>query len=713
MSGIRAELDETYPGAWAVGLFALGAGTKRPVAEGWLADAMARYETWRTGSGSVREALRAEHLAAVAAHVSRGGNVGLALPRGAAVIDAEDPATIRACDALDGAWQWSRESEQRAHAVVRCDPALRQRDLRIDGAPAPVKTRIGGRGYIVAAPSTHPETGEPYTWARALPDSLDALPELPAAWAEQLRGGAEREETTSTDAGEGEIPRGARNETLTSLAGAMRRRGAEPDEILAALTVANRRCVPPLPEEELYAIAHSVGRYAPAGEPLTDTGNAERLVRLHGRDLRYVHTWARWLAWDGRRFAPDTSGEIHRRAKETVRAAYAESAQLSDADARKELARWATKSESAARIDAMIGLARAEVPVAHEALDADPWVLNVPNGTLDLRTGELRPHRRSDLLTKLAPVEYDPSAEAPTWERFLERILPDAAVRAFVRRATGYSLTADTGEQVLFLLWGSGANGKSTFLETLMAALGDYAMKTPAETLLARREGAIPNDVAALRGARLVAAVETEEGRRLAEARLKELTGGDTVSARFMRAEWFTFKPVAKLWVATNHRPRVKGTDEAIWRRIRLIPFTVTVPEPERDPKLPERLRAELPGILAWAVAGCLDWQRDGLRPPDAVLAATSDYRAEQDVLGAFLEDRCVLAPECWVASAQLFGAYKRWCEETGEHAMTQRVLGLALGERGFTDARKGSGRARRRGWHGIGLRHEGEEVDA
>ncbi len=451
-------------------------------------------------------------------------------------------------------------------------------------------------------------------------------------------------------------------------------------------------------------------------EPRTDLGNAERLVRLHGEDLRYVHSWGKWLEWDGQRFALDVSGEIYRRAKATVRAAYAESAQLSDSEERKALAQWATKSESAARIDAMIQLARAEVPVAHEMLDADPWALNVANGTLDLRTGELRPHRRADYLTKLAPVVYDESAKAPTWERFLERILPDGRVRAFVRRAAGYSLSGDTGEQVLFLLWGGGANGKSTFVETLMLAAGDYSMKTPAETLLARREGAIPNDVAALRGARLVAAVETEEGRRLAEVRVKELTGSDTVSARFMRAEWFTFRPVAKLWLATNHRPRVKGTDEAIWRRIRLIPFTVTIPESERDHRLSDRLRAELPGILTWAVAGCLEWQRDGLRPPAAVLAATSSYRAEQDVLGAFLADRCVVTPGGWVASDQLFAAYKRWCEETGEHPVSQRALGLALGERGFTDTRRGAGEARKRGWQGIGLAEDcqdGLQVDA
>jgi putative DNA primase/helicase len=329
-------------------------------------------------------------------------------------------------------------------------------------------------------------------------------------------------------------------------------------------------------------------------------------------------------------------------------------------------------------------------------------ILTVANGTLDLHTGALREHRRADLATKLAPVAYSPDATAPTWGAFLDRILPDHDVQEFVRRAVGYSLTGETGEQVLFLCWGTGANGKTTFIETIMAILGDFALKTPAETLLAKRDNTIPNDVAALRGARFVAAVESEDGRRLAEVRVKELTGGDSVSARFMRAEWFTFKPVAKLWLATNHRPVVRGTDEAIWRRIRLIPFNVTIPGPERDPTLPAQLRAELPGILRWAVDGCMAWQHKGLGAPAAVLAATRSYRAEQDVLGAFIAERCLLAPERWVSSASLYAAYRNWCEDSGEHAATQRALGLALRERGFEDAREG--KARSRGWQGVGL---------
>jgi putative DNA primase/helicase len=209
--------------------------------------------------------------------------------------------------------------------------------------------------------------------------------------------------------------------------------------------------------------------------------------------------------------------------------------------------------------------------------------------------------------------------------------------------------------------------------------------------------------VARLRGARFVAAVETEEGRRLAEVRVKELTGSDTISARFMRAEWFDFRPVAKLWISTNHRPTVRGTDEAIWRRICLIPFTVTIPVHERDRMLPERLRGELPGILAWAVEGCRAWLSVGLNPPAAVVAATSEYRRDQDVLGQFLADECVLEPACWAAAGDLFRAYREWAEEAAEkHVLTQKTFGTALRERGFADERRGNSRTR--GWRGIGL---------
>jgi putative DNA primase/helicase len=444
-----------------------------------------------------------------------------------------------------------------------------------------------------------------------------------------------------------------------------------------------------------------------AGVNLTDLGNAERLVEQHGADLRYVYAWEKWLVWDGRAWKVDDTGEVERRAKETVRTIYAEAAEAADADTRKALANHAKGSEARGRIEAMISLARSEPGIAAtpEELDADPWALTTPNGTLDLRAGELRDHRRGDLITKIAPVEYDPEATAPTWAAFLERILPEEELRAFVQRAVGYSATGDTCEQCLIINHGSGANGKSTFQEAIAATLGDYAMRAPTEMLLAKRTTGIPNDVARLKGARFVAASETEEGRRLAESLVKDLTGQDTITARFMRAEFFDFKPTHKLWLSTNHKPEIRGTDTAIWRRIRLVPWTITIPPAQQDKKLLEKLRAELPGILLWIVQGCLEWQRGGLQPPGEVRRATGRYRAEMDVLAAFIDEECIVVDSATATAKALYSAYKAWCDENGEKPESQRRFGGRLKERGFENGKITAGPYKGNvEWYGIGL---------
>jgi P4 family phage/plasmid primase-like protien len=439
---------------------------------------------------------------------------------------------------------------------------------------------------------------------------------------------------------------------------------------------------------------------------LTDLGNAERFTARHGGDVRYCYPWTKWLVWTGSRWERDDAGRVHRLAKDTVRSIYGEAAAAEDEDRRKALAQHATRSEAEAKIRAMLELAKSEIPVSPDELDADPWLLNAPNGTVDLRTGELRAHRREDLLTKMAGTEYHPAAPASAWGAFLERVLPGEDLRTFVQRSVGYSATGETSEQVMFINHGGGANGKSTSQEAVSAALGDYAMRTPTETLLAKRVGGVPNDVARLKGARFVAASETEEGRRLAESLVKDLTGQDTISARFMRAEWFDFKPTHKLWLSTNHKPEIRGTDNAIWRRIRLIPWSVTIPPAERDLKLSEKLCAELPGILAWIVQGCLAWRRDGLRAPDEVRQATSEYRAEMDLLAGFFEDCCVVHRNAEVGATDLYNTYKSWAETSGERIETQRKFGTRLAERGFTKEKIG-GLVR---WFGIGLRSNGPE---
>jgi putative DNA primase/helicase len=359
------------------------------------------------------------------------------------------------------------------------------------------------------------------------------------------------------------------------------------------------------------------------------------------------------------------------------------------------------------RVDAALWFARALLNIHIEELNRELYALNVQNGVIDLHTGELREHRRTDFITRCCLVAYDPKAKAPKWDAFLRRIFADnVAVIDFVQRAAGYSLTGDTGEQCLFILHGSGANGKSVLLEVLGRMLGAYAKQAAPDLLLAKNQDRHPTELADLFGSRLVTAIETSEGRRLAEALVKQMTGGDKMKARFMRQDFFEFDTTHKLWLATNHKPQVRGTDYAIWRRIRLIPFEVTIPEDKRDPKLAAKLIAEeLPGILTWAVQGCLAWQEKGLKPPEKVQAATKAYREEMDVLAGFLDECCEINQDPHKAqlftttAKELYEVYKQWCDRNGEYPETQRSFGMRLTERGL-EREKG-----RYGWSWKGIR--------
>ena len=512
------------------------------------------------------------------------------------------------------------------------------------------------------------------------------------------------------------LEQGERNAGLLRLGGSLRRKGAGRDELLAALHAANAsRCQPPLPEAEVVALVDSLLRYDPASPllvlNLTDAGNAERFVAQEGPRFAYVHAWASWLHFDGVRWQRDGSAEVVRAALGTLRAMAAEAEKVPDADHRAELVKHALDSESSARLSAMLTLGQAMLPVASEVLDRDPDLLNVANGTLDLRTGELRPHDRGDWLTRLAPVPSEPDAACPRWEAFLDRVMGgNQRLIGFLQRALGYSLTGHTNEQVLLLLYGVGANGKSTFLETVRALLADYSAITDFTTFLKRDSEGARNDLARLVGTRFVSAVEAEAGKPLAEALVKQLTGGDTITARFLFKEFFDFKPQFKIWLAANHKPNIYGSDHGIWRRIRLVPFTITIPEPERDPRLTLKLAEELPGILAWAVRGCLAWREQGLGVPEEVKAATASYRDEMDLFSGFLDEGCVAEAGAVVTAKNLYAAYQGWCEANGEKARSQKALSMGLRERGFEAGRLSKGV---RCWRGLRLRREGEPLSA
>jgi len=442
--------------------------------------------------------------------------------------------------------------------------------------------------------------------------------------------------------------------------------------------------------------------------PCTDLGNAERFAAQHRENVRFCHTWGKWLTWTGQRWKVDDTGRITQLAKDTVRSIYAEAANAIDDDHRKALAKHARSSEASGKIQAMLQLAQSEpgIPIRPNDLDRSPWLLNITNGTLELKTGTLRPHRREDLITKMAPVTFDPNAQCPTWLRFLERIMDrDESLVSYLQKAIGYTLTGDTREKALIILHGGGDNGKTVFTATLGGMLGDYAQETPVETLMVRRNECIPNDIARLKGSRLVTASEGERGQRLAESLIKRLTGGDRITARFMHAEFFEYTPEFKIWLSTNHKPVIWGTDTAIWSRIHLVPFKVAIPKAEQIPRtvLLDKLKQEWPGILAWAVQGCLSWQREGLVQPKEIERATSNYRAESDVLAEFITDCCVIRADAKVKTSSIYQAYTEWCKYSNEKPIHKRTLVNILQERGFRPKRLGE--KSERGWEGIGLR--------
>ncbi len=443
-----------------------------------------------------------------------------------------------------------------------------------------------------------------------------------------------------------------------------------------------------------------------AGPRLTDVGNAERFVTYFGRYWRYCPAIG-WLAYTGARWERDQLGQVMEAAKRTVRLMYEEAAAAEDETRRKDISKHARGSEAEHRLRAMVTLARSErgIPVRPEDLDADPMVLNCRNGVIDLRTGERASHRPEALLTKLAGVPYDPRAECPRWQRFLREIFEDdGELIAYVQRVLGYALTGAVQEHVFLILYGSGANGKSTLIETIHTVMGDYATHTRSETFLQKKHNPIPLDVAALRGSRFVFANEGNQGRRLDEGLIKSITGGDTITARFLHQNYFSFMPTFKLFLVTNHLPTITGTDEGIWRRVHPIRFNVTFATEDQDHTLPDQLRAEGQGILVWLVQGCLAWQREGLGDPLRVRTARQDYRACEDQIGSFLDEQTVIGLDEAVTAKDLYTSYGEWAKasgETKEKVLSKRALGLALKERGFTGYRTYAGR----GWLGLRLR--------
>jgi putative DNA primase/helicase len=438
------------------------------------------------------------------------------------------------------------------------------------------------------------------------------------------------------------------------------------------------------------------------GEPedfhRTDLGNAKRLVADFGDRIRYCYPWKTWLMWDGKRWRKNQNGTIFHFAKMTIARFGSLAFKIADKKKRKAILRWAIESEKRKNIDSMVVLAQSEpgIAVLPEEFDQDGWLFNVQNGTVDLRTGKLRPHDRNDLITRISPAKFDAEAECPLWTAALQRIfvkdenpdaepVPDQDLISFIQRLFGYSLTGDVEDEILPIFYGDGANGKTTLLSVILQMMGsDYAIAAPPNFLVVKHGEQHPTERALLHGKRLVTDMESAEGARLNEAFVKLVTGRDQIQCRGMRQDFWSFWPTHKIVMGTNHKPIIRETKDAIWRRVKLVPFNVTIPEADQDRKLTKKLRAEFPGILNWSIAGCLEWQKNGLAEPNVVKVATAEYRQDQDVMGDFLAEECTVNAQLWARAGALYTRYVKFTDRTGEAAMNLKAFSSALKDRGF-----------------------------
>lgn len=427
-----------------------------------------------------------------------------------------------------------------------------------------------------------------------------------------------------------------------------------------------------------------------------DVENGRRFAKHFGGRVRYIQKWNKFYVYDGGKWCEDDTSRVMKFAKKTASIIYAEAADAESDSLRKDLAAWAKASHARGRLDAMIEMAKSEppIPATHDVFDSDPWLLNCANGTVNLRNGRLLPHDATEMHTKSTGVIYPESGDDDpmAWLGFLATVFDGQTdLMQFVQRLAGMTLVGDVFEHILALLHGVGANGKSTYIETTMRAMGSYAIKCPAGLLMASHSERHPTELADLYRARLVAVCETGEGQRLDERLCKELTGGDTIRARRMREDFWQFQPSHTAYLVTNHKPTVRGVDHGLWRRLRLIPFNVVIPDEKQDKTLGKKLDAELGLILRWMVQGCLEWHRNGLNPPQTVMAATSDYRTESDTFGIWFDEAMRVDVEGEVRAADAFKAYQEWCKDANEKPANMRRFGDRMSER-ISGKRKCSG---------------------
>jgi len=705
------DILQTAKTAHAAGFFPVLVrnGSKKPQHNNW--------ETREYTTSTLEEDFSWEHAA-----------IGLRWGQGHCDVDLETPlvADIGALLLPPTPMIWGHEGSDKLHRIYQCDP--KNKTIKIRKADKTTLAEVRGeKGQSVIPPSPCLDTKGtktvrgPYRW---LDPAWDFSAPIPMVDVRELEVQVKEVVFAAVLAELWPTMDGSRHDAMIGIAGMLLKGGRELDRVSAicrcivefgndsdpgdriqiprttAARLANGEEVAGysmleaalgpdtakwsaglfhLPAEKVSAIG---------GQTLNDIGNAELFVKLHGKDVAYFRMKKDWGGYDSRRWDIESGSFIEQaRAIATVRHMEALAPTLKTATDRQAMRIHAIKSGSANAVSAMIRMARDKLTVSDKHLDIDPWLLNLPNGTMDLRTGELQPHRREDHITKLAGVEFDAKAECPQWLAYLEKtFLGDQKLINYMQRWSGYCLTGTAREEKMQFLFGGGANGKTTYIEVMLSLMGEYGMKTPLQTVTNRKgDPGIPNDVARLRGARLVVCQEVKQAMTLAEEVIKDLTGNDTKTARFLHGEWFDFRPVLKLVMYGNHKPVVRGTDNGIWRRIQLVPFRHEMTDDEKIEGYSEILfREEGPGILNWCLEGCLRWQVTGLMIPEAVSGATEEYREEMDVFGEFFRDYLVKGSGEKILMAHVYsGLYQPWCMETGEREMTKRQLVQKLVEMG------------------------------
>ncbi|MDD2773000.1 MAG: phage/plasmid primase, P4 family [Elusimicrobiales bacterium] len=548
----------------------------------------------------------------------------------------------------------------------------------------------GDGGYIIAPPSV--AEGKNYEWVRP-PESVP-FADAPT-WLIRLV--KAYSSLANIDLSDGSKITANRNGALFSIAFKLRKAGLSAEDILSLVLKTNReKCIPPLSESETQTIAKSACRYPvdKLAGPYTDVWNAALLRELFGQDLRYSAQFAGWHVWDGKKWAREETGQVMRLAKQTVKRMFA----LAEGENNDKLSAHAKSSEAKPRLDAMIKLVESEdgIPAVAGDFDADGKLLNCDNGAFDLSASTLGEHRRESMSTRQIGYGYNPAAKCPRWLTFLDEIFQgDKELGAFMQRAAGYSLNGDTSEHCLFICYGTGRNGKSTFLKTIWRILGPYAAVTPASTLMERYDGNSNNssqELAKLKGIRFVMASEGEKGQKLAEAQIKAMTGGEPISARFLYHKPFEYVPEFKIWLSTNYKPNISGTDQGIWSRIRLIPFNAYFGPETVDKNLDDKLMAEAEGILAWMVEGYRQWRSDGLGMPAVMERALDEYREKSDLLGSFIAECCELSPNAEELAGKLSSAAQSWARENGYKGISRNQMSDYLERHGIAKKRATSG---------------------